>query len=115
MDIAEIFAVTKLQQHQLSRVNKFKKHTRFFTKIIVPARCKTQCLEYAETVFNIRLYNRENDGKITHSKTLLASKHFQEKNHDFNKHAKLIIIDKLAKTKTPKEILRQRLIQRETF
>ena len=115
MEIAEIFAVTKLQQHKLSRVNKFKKDTRFFTKIIVPARCKTRCLGYAETVFNIRLYNNENDGKIPHSKTILASKHLQEKNHGFNKHAKLIIINKLAKTKTPEEILRQRLIQREIF
>ena len=41
--------------------------------------------------------------------------YFREKNHNFNKHAKFIIIDKLTNTKKAKEILRQRLIQRENF
>ena len=40
---------------------------------------------------------------------------FSRKKHKFNKHTKFIIIDKLTNTKKPKEILRQRLIEREHF
>ena len=39
----------------------------------------------------------------------------EKKNHSFNKHAKFIITDNFTNTKKPKEILRQRLIQRENF
>ena len=35
---AELCAATKSQQHQPLRVNRLKKHIRFFTKLIVPAR-----------------------------------------------------------------------------
>ena len=78
--------------------------------------CKKQYVRKVETVFNIRLNNHRNDVKNAHPKTiLLASKHIQEKNHNFNKHAKFIITDKLTNTRKPKEILRQRLIQRENF
>ena len=41
---------------------------------------------------------------------ILAGRHFQERNHIFNKHAKFIIIDKLTNTTKSKDILRQRLI-----
>ena len=75
--------------------------------------CKKQNVGKAETAFNIRLNNHKNDAKNHHPKTILACKHFREKNHNFNKHAKFIIIDKLTNTKKPKEILRQRLIQKE--
>ena len=46
---------------------------------------------------------------------MLTCKHFQDKNHNLDKHAKFIIIDKLTNTEGPKNILRQRLIQRENF
>ena len=39
----------------------------------------------------------------------------QEKNHDFNKHAKFIIIDKVTNRKKLEEILRRCLIGRENF
>ena len=77
--------------------------------------CKKQYVGKAETAFNILLNNHRDDVKNPHPKTILACKHFREKNHNFNKHAKFIIKDKLTNTKKPKEILRQRLIQRENF
>ena len=46
---------------------------------------------------------------------ILAWKHFQEKNHNFNKQAKFTTTDKLANTKKPKEILWQRLIEKGNF
>ena len=61
--------------------------------------CKKQHVQKAEIAFNIRLNNHRNDVKIPHSKTILACKHFQEKHHHFNKHAEIIIIDKLMNTK----------------
>ena len=68
-----------------------------------------------ETNFNMQPNNHRNDVKNTYLKTTLACKHFQEKNHNFNKHAKFLIIDKLTNTKRPNQFLWQCLIQRENF
>ena len=59
---------------------------------------KKQYVGKAETTFNIRLNNHKNDVKNPHLKKLVY-KHFKEKNHNFKKHAKTIIIDKLPNTK----------------
>ena len=40
---------------------------------------------------------------------------FQKKQHVFNKNAKFIIIEKLTDTTKSKDILRQRLIERENL
>ena len=87
----------------------------YFTYLIESTFYKEQYLEQAETTFNIQLNNQKKDVKNPNCKTILVCKHFQDKNHNLNKHAKLIIIDKLTNTKKPKEILRQCLIQRESF
>ena len=62
--------------------------------------CKKQYVGKAVIAFYIRLNNHRNDVKNPHPKTILVCKHFQEKNHNFNKHVKLIIIDKPTSTKT---------------
>ena len=67
----------------------------------------------AETAFNIRLNNHRKDTKNPNA--ILACRHFQQKGHRFNSHAKFIIIDKLVNTSSSKDILRERLIQRENF
>ena len=56
--------------------------------------CKMQYVGKAETAFNLRLTNHRKDIKKPYS--ILACKHFQEQGHNFNKHAKFIIIDKLV-------------------
>ena len=76
---------------------------------------KKQYVGKAETTCNIRLNSHRNGLKNPRLKTIFACEHFWERNHNFNKHAKFIIIDKLTTTKKPKEVLRQRLIQRENF
>ena len=63
--------------------------------------CKMQYIGKAETVFNLRLNKHRKDTKKTNS--ILASKHFQEQGHNFNKHAKFIIIDKRVKLHAPKK------------
>ena len=60
---------------------------------------KKQHVGKAETAFNIRLNSHRSNEKNPHPKTILPCKHFQEKSHGFNKHAKFIIIDKLTNTK----------------
>ena len=54
--------------------------------------CKIQYDAKSDTTFNIRLNNPR---KVT-KKPILACKHFQQQGHNFNKHAKFIITDKLV-------------------
>ena len=75
--------------------------------------CKRLCVEKAETTFNIRLNNHRKDTKKPNS--ILACKHFQENGHNFNKHAKFIIIDKLVNLHSSKEALREMLVITENF
>ena len=64
--------------------------------------CKKQYVGRAEIDFNIRLNNHRNVVKNYHPKTILTCKNFPEKNQNFIKHAKLIIIDKLTNKKNLK-------------
>ena len=75
--------------------------------------CKMQYVGKAETAFNLRLNNHRKDTKKPNS--ILACKHFQEKGHNFNKHAKFIIIDNLVNKHGSKEALREMLVIRENF
>ena len=65
--------------------------------------CKMHYVGKAETAFNLRLNNQRKDTKKPSS--ILAFKHFQEKGHNFNKHAKFIILDKLVNLHSSKEAL----------
>ena len=67
--------------------------------------CKIKYVGKAETAFNLRLNKHRKDTKKPNS--ILACKHFQEKGHQFNKHAKFIIIDKLVSLQCSKEALRE--------
>ena len=75
--------------------------------------CKMQYVGKAETAFNLKLNNHRKDTKKSNS--FLTCKHFQEQGHNFNKHAKFIIIDKLVKLHGSKEALREMLAIRENF
>ena len=67
----------------------------------------------AETTFNLRLNKHRKETKKPNS--ILASKHFQEQGHNFNKHANFIVIDKLVNLYGSKEALRAMLVVRENF
>ena len=71
-----------------------------------------QYVRKAETAFNLRLIIHRKDTKKPNS--VLACKHFQEQGHNFNKHTKLIIIDKLVNLHGFKEALREMLVIRES-
>ena len=65
--------------------------------------CKMQCVGKAATAFNLGLNSHRKDTKKPNS--ILACEHFQEQRHNFNKHAKFIIIDKLVNLHGSKEAL----------
>ena len=67
----------------------------------------------AETASNLRLNNHRKDTKKPNS--ILACKHFQEQEHNFNVHAKFIIIDKPVNLHCSKEALREMVVIRENF
>ena len=74
---------------------------------------KMQYVGKSEPIFNIRLNNHRKN--IKKPDAILACRHFQERNHVFNKHTKSFIIDKPRNTTKSKGILRQRLVERENF
>ena len=75
--------------------------------------CNKQCVGKAETAFNIRLNNHRKN--TTNPNAILACRQFEQQGHNFNSQAKLIIIDKLVNTSSCKDLLLERLIQRENF
>ena len=75
--------------------------------------CRIQYVEKAEAAFNLRLNNHKKDTEKPNS--ILACKHFEKKGHNFNKHAKFIIIDKLVNLHGSKESKREMLLIRENF
>ena len=75
--------------------------------------CKIQYVGKAETAFNVRLNNHGKDTKKPNY--ILACKYLQKHGHDFNKHIKFIIIDKLINLHDSKETLQEMLVGREHF
>ena len=75
--------------------------------------CSKQNVGKAATAFNIRLNNHRKDTK--NQNAILAFRHFQQQDHNFNNHTKFIIMDKLVSTSNSKQILSDRLIQRENL
>ena len=72
-----------------------------------------QYVRKVETAFNLRLNNSRKNIKKPNS--ILAYKQFLGQGHNFNKHSKFIIIDKLANLHNSKEALREMLVVRENF
>ena len=75
--------------------------------------CNLHYVRKNETPFNIRLNNHRRN--VKDPKLILADKCFRKNSHRFNEHARFAIIDRLTITNLDKEILRERLIQREKF
>ena len=81
--------------------------------------CKIQCVGKAETPFNNRLNNHRNDANDNNTKAILASIHFKQPDHNFNKHAKFTLIEQVDNTintdiDTIKIRLKKRLLNTKT-
>ena len=75
--------------------------------------CQLQYVGKSETSFNIRLNNRRKDSK--NKNPILACKHFQNSNHNFQRDAKFTLIEQITKSFTTTEQLRLLLKKRENF
>ena len=75
--------------------------------------CNLEYVDKNETPFYIRLSNHRKD--VKDRKAILADKHFQNNGHRFNEHSRFTITDKLTNTNLEKEVLSERIIQRENF
>ena len=67
----------------------------------------------AETEFNIRPNNHRKD--VWKPDAIPASRHFSGKNHNFNTHAKFILIEQIRHVDIDTEKIKERLKQRENF
>ena len=75
---------------------------------------KIQYVGKSETSFNTRLNNQRKN--IKKPNAIKACKHFNNKEHTFSKHGKLIIIEQLQNINTtPTETIKLRLKERENF
>ena len=78
--------------------------------------CQIQYAEKAETTFNLRLNNLNNQRRDSKkSNSIQGCKHFQQQGHNFNKNVKFIIINKVVNLHGSKELLREMLVVRENF
>ena len=76
-------------------------------------KCKIQYVGKAETKFNIRLNNHQKD--VWKPDAIPASRHFSGRNHNFNTHAKFILIEQIRHVDIDTEKIKERLKQRENF
>ena len=68
---------------------------------------KIQYVGKAEIEFNIRLNNHRKD--VWKPDAIPASRHFSDQNHNFNAHAKFILIEQMAHIEIVKEKNKKRL------
>ena len=76
-------------------------------------KCNRQYFGKPETEFNIRLSNHRKD--VWKPDAITASRHFLGKNHDFDTHSKLILIEQIHHVDIDTEKIKERLKQRENF
>ena len=75
--------------------------------------CQLQYVGKSEASFNIRLKNHRKDSK--NKNPILACKHFQNSNHNFQRDAKFTLTAQITKSFTTTEQLRLLLKKRENF
>ena len=75
--------------------------------------CQLQYVGKSETSFNIRLNNHRKDSK--NKNPILACKHFQNSNHNFQSDSKFALIEQIMKTFTTTKQLRVLLKKPENF
>ena len=72
-----------------------------------------QTVGKCETIFNLRLNTHRTHAKCDNS--ILVGKHLKSAGHDFTKHARVTIIEKLEITNMSKGLITKTLERREDF
>lgn len=85
--------------------------SKFVIYLLECARCHIQYVGKSEWPMNIRLNKHRND--VLREDAIKVCKHFNQPSHDFNRDAKITIIEELRKKNQPLKIMRRILEQRE--
>ena len=80
--------------------------TEFVTFLLESTKYNVQYVEKPETQFNIRPNNHRKD--VWKPDAIPASSQFRGKNHNFNTHANIILIEQICHRQKDKERLKQR-------
>ena len=74
--------------------------------------CHIQCIGESETQFNLRLNNHQKD--VNRQNAPLVDKHFKLPGHNFNQHAKFILIEQPDNINIDKDSAALKLKKRES-
>ena len=113
----QILKTEKFQSTQNKKTFEIYHHVNCKSKNIIYlmecTKCKVQYIGKSETNFNIRLNNHRKDTNNING--IPASRHFSKPYHEFNIHAKFIIIEQIKNANVSKETITKRLKARENF
>ena len=87
--------------------------SKFIIYLLECTRCRIQYVGKSEWPMNIRLNKHRND--VFREDAIHVCKHFKEPGHQFNKDAKITIIEELKKKDRSLKTMRKILEQREDF
>ena len=113
----QVVHATTFRSNQTNRIfqiyHNLNCKSKYVIYLLVCTKCKIQYVGKAETEFNIRLNNHRKD--VWEPEAIPASRHFSGKSHNFNSHAKFILIEQIRHIDIDKEKNKERLKQRENF
>ena len=113
----QVVHTTTFRSNQTNRIFQIYHNLNCKSKYVIYllecTKCKIQYVGKAETEFNIRLNNHQKD--VWKPDAIPASRHFSGKNHNFNTHAKFLLIEQIRHIDIDKEKNKERLKQRENF
>ena len=109
----QIVHTTTFRSNQTNRIFRIYHNLNCKSKYVIYlldcTKYKLQYVGKAETEFNIRLNNHQKD--VWKPDAMTASRHFSGKNHNFNAHAKFILIEQTRHVGIDKEKIKERLKQ----
>ena len=113
----QIVHTTTFRSNQTNRIfhiyHNLNCKSKYVIYLLECTKCKIQYVEKAETEFNSRLNNHWKD--VWKPDAIPASRHFSGKNHNFNTHAKFILIEQIRHVDIDTEKIKERLKQRDNF
>ena len=113
----QVVHTTMFRSNQTNRIFQIYHNLNCKSKYVIYllecTKCKIQYVGKVETVFNMRLNNHRKD--VWKPDSMPASRHFSGKRHNFNTHAKFILIEQIRHIDIDKEKNKERLKQRENF
>ena len=105
----QVANITTFRSNQTNRIFQIYHNLNCKSKYVIYLvdciKCKIQYVGKAKTEFNIRLNNHGKD--LWEPDAILASRHFSDKDHNFNTHAIFILIEQIRHIDIDKEKIRK--------